>query len=141
MRVTVGTIVGLMAAGRSEAEVLAAYPYLESADIRAALALCGLAIRGEGSPTGKRLMRFLLDMNISPDLCSRLRAAGHEAIHWSSVGAQNARDEIIMGYAREHDQVVITHDLDFGAVLAITHATGPSVIQVRTEDRIGFSRR
>jgi predicted nuclease of predicted toxin-antitoxin system len=79
-------------------------------------------------------MRFLLDMNISPDLCSRLRAAGHEAIHWSSVGAQNARDEIIMGYAREHDQVVITHDLDFGAVLAITHATGPSVIQVRTED-------
>jgi uncharacterized protein (DUF433 family) len=38
MRVTVGTIVGLMAAGRSEAEVLAAYPYLESADIRAALA-------------------------------------------------------------------------------------------------------
>ena len=29
---------GLVAEGRSEAEILAAYPYLESADIRAALA-------------------------------------------------------------------------------------------------------
>jgi uncharacterized protein (DUF433 family) len=38
MRVTVGTVVGLVAEGRSEAEILAAYPYLESADIRAALA-------------------------------------------------------------------------------------------------------
>ena len=38
MRVTVGTVVGLVAAGRSEAEILAAYPYLEPADIRAALA-------------------------------------------------------------------------------------------------------
>lgn len=37
MRVTVGTIVGLLAAGRSEEEVLAAYPYLEKEDIQAAL--------------------------------------------------------------------------------------------------------
>ena len=37
MRVTVGTIVGLLAAGRSEAEILQAYPYLEAEDIRAAL--------------------------------------------------------------------------------------------------------
>lgn len=38
MRVTVGTIVGLLAAGRSEEEILKAYPYLEPADLRAALA-------------------------------------------------------------------------------------------------------
>ena len=37
MRVTVGTIVGLLAAGHSAEEVVAAYPYLEAADIRAAL--------------------------------------------------------------------------------------------------------
>jgi uncharacterized protein (DUF433 family) len=37
MRVTVGTIVGLLAAGHSEDEVLAAYPYLERDDIRQAL--------------------------------------------------------------------------------------------------------
>ena len=38
MRVTVGTIVGLVAAGRSSAEILAAYPYVEEEDIRQALA-------------------------------------------------------------------------------------------------------
>ncbi len=38
MRVTVGTVVGLVAAGRSDAEILAAYPYLETEDIRQALA-------------------------------------------------------------------------------------------------------
>jgi uncharacterized protein (DUF433 family) len=37
-RVTVGTIVGLVASGSTFAEILAAYPYLEEADIREALA-------------------------------------------------------------------------------------------------------
>ena len=38
MRVTVGTIVGLVAAGHSMVELLKAYPYLEEADIYEALA-------------------------------------------------------------------------------------------------------
>ena len=37
MRVTVGAIVGLLAAGRTHEEILQAYPYLEADDIRAAL--------------------------------------------------------------------------------------------------------
>ena len=37
MRVTVGMIVGLVASGRTHAEILAAYPYLESEDIHQAL--------------------------------------------------------------------------------------------------------
>ena len=37
MRVTVGTIVGLVASGRPNSEILAAYPYLEAEDIRQAL--------------------------------------------------------------------------------------------------------
>jgi uncharacterized protein (DUF433 family) len=38
LRVTVGTIVGLVATGRSTAEILGLYPYLEEDDIREALA-------------------------------------------------------------------------------------------------------
>lgn len=38
MRVTVGTILGLLASGKSNEEILAAYPYLEATDIRQALA-------------------------------------------------------------------------------------------------------
>ena len=38
MRVTVGTIVGLVASGHSHIDILSAYPYLEDEDIRQALA-------------------------------------------------------------------------------------------------------
>ena len=38
MRVTVGMIIGLLAAGRTEQQILQAYPYLEAEDIREALA-------------------------------------------------------------------------------------------------------
>ena len=38
MRVTVGSVVGLLAAGRSRAEILRAYPYLEREDIDQSLA-------------------------------------------------------------------------------------------------------
>ncbi len=41
-RVTVGTIIGLLASGRTMDEILAAYPYLEAADLRAALAYAAL---------------------------------------------------------------------------------------------------
>jgi len=37
MRVTVGTIVGLLAAGRERAEILKLYPYLEDEDLTQAL--------------------------------------------------------------------------------------------------------
>ena len=37
MRITVGTVVGLLGAGRSFEEVLTAYPYLERDDVLAAL--------------------------------------------------------------------------------------------------------
>lgn len=39
-----------------------------------------------------------------------------------------------MAYARTHDFVVLTHDLDFGAILAATHGEKPSVVQIRAED-------
>jgi uncharacterized protein (DUF433 family) len=38
MRVTVGTLLGLMAAGHSSEEILKAYPYLEPDDLKEALA-------------------------------------------------------------------------------------------------------
>jgi len=39
-----------------------------------------------------------------------------------------------MDWAMKHEYIVFTHDLDFGTMLALSHATGPSVLQVRTED-------
>ena len=39
-----------------------------------------------------------------------------------------------MVYARHNGFVVLTHDLDFGAILAATKGEKPSVVQVRAED-------
>jgi uncharacterized protein (DUF433 family) len=46
MRVTVGTVVGLLAAGRTNEEVLQAYPYLEAADIAEALSYAAWLAEG-----------------------------------------------------------------------------------------------
>jgi predicted nuclease of predicted toxin-antitoxin system len=39
-----------------------------------------------------------------------------------------------MAWARDNGYVVFTHDLDFGTLLALTHANGPSVLQVRGQN-------
>ncbi len=79
-------------------------------------------------------MNLLVDMNLSPDWVAVLKEAGWEAIHWSKVGNLRAADSEIMAWAKQSGYVVFTHDLDFGSLLALTQAEGPSVIQVRTQD-------
>ena len=79
-------------------------------------------------------MKLLVDMNLSPQWIPLLTEAGWEAVHWSAIGKNNAPDSEIMAYAAEHDYVVLTHDLDFSAILAATKGHKPSVVQIRTED-------
>ena len=63
-----------------------------------------------------------------------LTEAGIEASHWSSLGPANAPDAEIMAFARANGYVVLTHDLDFSAILAATQGAKPSVVQIRAED-------
>jgi predicted nuclease of predicted toxin-antitoxin system len=78
-------------------------------------------------------MRFLIDVNLPPPWVAVFASHGFEAVHWTSVGNPRALDDEIMQYARDRGYVVFTHDLDFGALLALTRATGPSVLQVRAQ--------
>lgn len=79
-------------------------------------------------------LRILVDMNLSPDWVPALARGGYAAIHWSAVGDPRASDRELMDWAVANGHVVLTHDLDFGMILALTHAAGPSVIQVRARD-------
>lgn len=79
-------------------------------------------------------MKLLIDMNLAPRWVSVLADAGIEAVHWSTRGAIDAPDSAIMAYASQNDYVVLTHDLDFGAILAATHGEKPSVVQIRADD-------
>jgi predicted nuclease of predicted toxin-antitoxin system len=79
-------------------------------------------------------VKLLVDMNLSPAWVNELAGHGWSAVHWSSVGSLTADDATIMAWARANEYVVFTHDLDFGTMLALTHATGPSVLQLRGQD-------
>ena len=77
---------------------------------------------------------LLIDMNLSPAWVTVLRRQGWESVHWSAVGNPGASDREIMDWAIAHGCIVFTHDLDFGTMLALTHETGPSVLQIRAEN-------
>ena len=53
LRVTVGAIVGLVAAGQSFAEILQAYPYLEEEDLREALAYAAWRVEEIEAPLAR----------------------------------------------------------------------------------------
>ena len=79
-------------------------------------------------------MKLLLDMNLSPVLAESLSRCGFTAEHWSKIGSPTAEDREIMRWAKENDYVVVTFDLDFGAILAATGFDSPSVVQIRSLD-------
>lgn len=80
------------------------------------------------------MIRILIDVSLSPAWSGTFSAAGLESAHWSSVGDPRATDRAIMGWAVDNGYIVFTHDLDFGTLIAVTRAHGPSVIQVRAQD-------
>src|ERR1700687_3355239 len=73
-------------------------------------------------------------MNLSPRWIAFLKQSGIDAVHWSDVGPVDATDGDIMDFALEHQYVVLTHDLDFSAILAATQRQTPSVVQIRAAD-------
>lgn len=77
-------------------------------------------------------MKFLVDMNLSPRWVAWLVSLGHEACHWSDIGPPDATDSTILAWARTQGTVVLTHDLDFGDILAATGGSSPSVVQLRS---------
>ena len=77
-------------------------------------------------------MKILIDMNLSPAWAEIFASHDIEAVHWSKVGAVNAVDSEIMKFAQVHGYTILTHDLDFGAMLAGNRRDRPSIIQLRT---------
>lgn len=79
-------------------------------------------------------MKFVIDMNLSPAWTAELISAGWEAVHWSVIGDVTALDADILSWALDANAIVLTQDLDFGAILAATRAESPSVVLLRTHD-------
>lgn len=50
------------------------------------------------------------------------------------MGKPTASDKTVLQYAKDNGYIVLSHDLDFSAILAATVAKAPSVIQIRVQD-------
>ncbi|GAA3168344.1 DUF5615 family PIN-like protein [Nonomuraea roseoviolacea] len=76
-------------------------------------------------------MNFLVDENLSQRVAELLTKAGHDAVHVRDLQATSAPDTTVMSLAVTGQRVIVSADTDFGALLAYTRATQPSVILVR----------
>lgn len=76
-------------------------------------------------------MKFLVDMPLSPALAHWLQNQGHDAIHAASHGLGRAPDTEIIKRAATEARTVITADLDYPRLLALTSAFAPSLILFR----------
>jgi predicted nuclease of predicted toxin-antitoxin system len=76
-------------------------------------------------------MRFLADMGISPKTVAFLRDLGHDAVHLHALGMDRLPDPAILELARAENRILLTHDLDFGELIAAGGEAVPSVIVFR----------
>ncbi|MGC8490648.1 MAG: DUF5615 family PIN-like protein [Syntrophobacteraceae bacterium] len=76
-------------------------------------------------------MKFLLDMPVSPLLLGVLRAYGHENVHAYHIGKDCASDNELLDMARRERRCIITADLDFPRLLALSESDGPGLILFR----------
>jgi predicted nuclease of predicted toxin-antitoxin system len=77
-------------------------------------------------------VRFLIDENLSPQICALLIADGHSATHIRDHGMASASDPQVLAKAATEGLTLITADRgDFGRELALTRAVEPSVVLLR----------
>jgi predicted nuclease of predicted toxin-antitoxin system len=79
-------------------------------------------------------MRFLADMGILPRVVEELRQNGHEAVHLIDEDLNRLPDGDILEKTLREDRILLTHDLDFGELLAASGGSLPSVIIFRLKD-------
>lgn len=79
-------------------------------------------------------MRFVLDMGLARSTAEFLRQQRHDAIHLRDQGLQRLSDEKIVEKALAERRIILTHDLDFGRIVALSRGQLPSVITFRLAD-------
>lgn len=76
-------------------------------------------------------MRFLADMGVSESVVKWLRETGHDAVHLRDENLQRMPDNEIFKKAHNENRIVLTFDLDFGEILALSDGKNVSVILFR----------
>ena len=133
LRMPVASVVAMVADGMTVEEILEEHPDLEADDIAEALRYAALAVQERELPLLRASVRFLLDENLSPRVCPHLEQAGHDAVHVRDLGLRSAPDDVILATAHDQQRILISSDADFGALLAHSKASQPSLIFLRRQ--------
>jgi predicted nuclease of predicted toxin-antitoxin system len=77
-------------------------------------------------------MRFLADMGVSQRVITWLKDHGHEAVHLREQGLQRLENGDIFVKASREGRVILTWDLDFAEILALsgTHTVSAVVFRL-----------
>ena len=76
-------------------------------------------------------MKLLADLHISPRTVEFLVSLGHDIVRINSILPVTSPDELIVARAIEEQRTILTQDLDFSALIALTGETLPSLITLR----------
>src|SRR6266545_5869781 len=76
-------------------------------------------------------MRLVADMHIAPRTVGFLRSLDHDVLRVDDLLAPTATDEAIVTAASRDGRHILTQDLDFSAIVALSGRTAPSVISLR----------
>jgi predicted nuclease of predicted toxin-antitoxin system len=76
-------------------------------------------------------MKLLVDEALQDAVAHRLTTAGHDTTHVRLLGLAGHTDDDVMTVAIADNRVLVTTDTDFGTILALTGAAGPSVLLLR----------
>ena len=79
-------------------------------------------------------MKFLLDMGISPTTGTYLAELGYDNIHLINENMETAGDSEILRKAKDENRIILTHDLDFGKLLATSGTNSPSIVIFRLKN-------
>ncbi|MGH9783830.1 MAG: DUF5615 family PIN-like protein, partial [Terriglobia bacterium] len=79
-------------------------------------------------------MRFLADMGVSLRVVEWLRQKGHDAKHLREENLQQLPNGEIFKKAVRENQIILTFDLDFGEIVALSRGNRASVILFRLQN-------
>ena len=79
-------------------------------------------------------MRFLADMGVSHRVTAWLQDGGHDVVHLRDEGLHKLPDGEIFLKADREKRILLTFDLDFGEIVALSRGDPVSVVLFRVND-------
>lgn len=76
-------------------------------------------------------MRFLADMGVSTKVVEWLRTQDHDAVHLREQGLHRLKDPAVLAKAIAESRVLLTFDLDFSEIVALSHGQRAAVVLFR----------